>query len=99
KIFLVLTIITFIEVMLGIYKPTSLFLSDFLGTSFLNLALIILTLLKAYFIAWFFMHLRDEKKWFRRSLVWVLVLYISWLTFILINDGNYVRELMQFLSN
>ena len=36
----------------------------------LNWIFITLTLVKAYYIAWDFMHLRDEKTALRRAIVW-----------------------------
>ena len=97
KIFIILTIVTLVEVILGIYKPASLFHVHFLGTSLLNSIFLILTIIKAYYIAWYFMHLKDEKKWFRRSIVWTLVVYIVYLTFFLLYDGIAVTENMNLL--
>ncbi len=88
KVFIILTIITLVEVILGIYKPEPLHLSKVLGTSPLNWIFLILTLVKAYYIAWFFMHLSGEKKWFRRSIVWTLVMFILYLSFYLIVEGG-----------
>ena len=54
-----LSIVTTIEVGLGILKP------EVLMTSFLRMKLqtdfILLTIVKAYYIAWDFMHIRDER--------------------------------------
>ena len=99
KVFGILTVITLVEVMLGIYKPKGLYLTHFLGTSLLNMIFLILTLVKAYFIAWYFMHLKGEKKWFRRAIVWTLVMYISYLSFFLLYDGQSAREMMHLLFN
>jgi len=88
KVFGILTVITLVEVILGIYKPDSLHLSSVLGTSPLNWIFLILTLVKAYYIAWFFMHLADEQKWFRRAIVWTLVLYILYLSFYVLIEGG-----------
>jgi len=89
KVFGLLSVITFAEVLLGIYKPSALHLSKFLGTSPLNWIFLILTLVKAYYIAWFFMHLNEEKKWFRRAIVWTLVMFILYLSFYLLVEGGY----------
>jgi len=88
KVFSILTVITLVEVILGIYKPSFLYLSKFMGTSPLNWIFLILTLVKAYYIAWFFMHLSDEKKWFRRAIVWTLVMYILYLSFFVLIEGG-----------
>ena len=55
-----LSIVTTIEVVLGIIKPQIL-MNYFLSMKLLNWIFIILTLVKAYYIAWDFMHVRDER--------------------------------------
>lgn len=85
-----LSIVTAIEVVLGIYKPRVLTHSYFLGMKLLNWIFIILTLVKAYYIAWDFMHLRDEKTSLRRAIVWVPVFLASYLVFILLFEADYV---------
>jgi hypothetical protein len=98
KVFGILTIITLIEVVFGIYKPKALFLHGMLGTSFLNWMFLILTLVKAYFIAWYFMHLKYEKKWLRRSVVWTLVVYILYLAFYVLYEGMSLGDPLHSLS-
>lgn len=93
KVFLFLTIVTAIEVVLGIIKPASLHLTSFLGTSPLNWIFLILTLVKAYWITWYFMHMKDEKKWFRRGVVWTSIIFISYLMILLLIEGNYLHEI------
>ncbi|MFY0631844.1 MAG: cytochrome C oxidase subunit IV family protein [Flavobacteriaceae bacterium] len=89
-VFGLLSIITIVEVILGIYKPKSLHLSGILGTSWLNWIFIILTLAKAYYITWTFMHMEGEKKWFRRSVVWTAVFLIIYLVTLLLIEGDYL---------
>jgi hypothetical protein len=62
-----LTLVTTVEVVLGIIKPEFLTKTYFLEMKLLNWVFIILTLVKAYYIAWDFMHLRDEKSSLRRA--------------------------------
>ncbi|CAL2102458.1 Cytochrome C oxidase subunit IV [Tenacibaculum sp. 190130A14a] len=88
----ILSIITAVEVVLGIYKPKGLYLGGFLGTSWLNWIFIILTIAKAYYIAWAFMHLEGEKKWFRRSVVWTAVFLICYLVTLVLIEGSYLHE-------
>ena len=95
RVFGILTVITLAEVVLGIYKPDSLHLSSILGTSPLNWLFLILTLVKAYYIAWYFMHLSDEKKWYRRAIVWTLVLYILYLSFFVLVEGGALGDSFQ----
>lgn len=86
-----LTIVTGIEVVLGIYKPGSLMV-QFLGMKLLNWIFIILTIVKAYYITWDFMHMRDETKALRRMVIWTAVFLILYLIFILLQEGGYVFE-------
>jgi len=89
-VLLLLTIVTTVEVILGIIKPRALTHSYLLGMKVLNWIFIILTLVKAYYIAWDFMHLRDEKTALRRAIVWTPVFLISYLIFILLFEADYV---------
>ncbi|MDP5001455.1 MAG: cytochrome C oxidase subunit IV family protein [Flavobacterium sp.] len=89
-VFGILSIITIVEVLFGIYKPKSLFFTNFLGMNLLNWLFIILTIVKAYYITWAFMHMEGEKKWFRRSIVWTVVFLILYLCFILLVEGDYI---------
>lgn len=90
KVFIFLSIITTIEVLLGIYKPESLHIHGF-GTSWLNWIFILLTLVKAYGIAWYFMHLKQEKTSLRRAIVWTVVFLICYLSFIILMEGDYMN--------
>ena len=106
-----LTIVTAVEVILGIYKPDFLMhtwisafeggffatlgnivLSPFIYMKPLNLIFIILTIVKAYYITWDFMHMRDEKGSLRKMVVWTAVFLICYLIFILLKEGGYVFE-------
>jgi heme/copper-type cytochrome/quinol oxidase subunit 4 len=91
-VFGILSIITIVEVILGIYKPASLHLTSFFGTSPLNWIFIILTLVKAYYITWAFMHMEGEKKWFRRAVVWTAVFLICYLITLLLIEGDYLHS-------
>jgi uncharacterized membrane protein YfcA len=86
-----LTIVTIIEVALGIFKPEAL-MAKFLGMKILNWIFIILTIVKAYYITWDFMHMRDETKGLRRAVVWTAIFLILYLIFILLQEGGYVFE-------
>lgn len=89
-----LSIVTTIEVVLGILKPQSL-MSMFLGMKILNWIFIILTIVKAYYIAWDFMHIRDEKESLKGSIVLPLVVLIPYLCFILLLEADYIYEVMR----
>ena len=88
-----LSIVTAIEVALGIIKPPIL-LNYFLGIKILNWIFIIMTIIKAYYITWDFMHVRDEKPFLKNSIVVPLLILIPFLLFILLWEGSYIFEVM-----
>ena len=90
-VLILLTIVTAVEVILGIYKPESL-LVKVLGMKLLNWIFIILTIVKAYYITWDFMHMRDETPALKRMVVWTAVFLIGYLIFILLQEGGYVFD-------
>ena len=94
KVFGFLSLITIVEVILGISKPDSLHLSNFLGTSYLNWIFLILTLVKAYGIAWYFMHLKQEKAGLRRAIVWTAVFLICYLAALVLIEGNFLGDVL-----
>ena len=94
KVFGILSIVTIVEVALGIVKPDFLHLTKILGTSPLNIIFIVLTLVKAYYITWFFMHMADEKKSLRRAVVWTGVFLIIYLVTLILIEGQYIYEVM-----
>ncbi|MGB0982135.1 MAG: cytochrome C oxidase subunit IV family protein [Winogradskyella sp.] len=89
-----LTIVTAVEVVLGIYKAElpDFFMSSVLGMKVLNWIFIILTIVKAYYITWDFMHMRDETSSLRKMVVWTGVFLICYLIFILLQEGGYVFD-------
>jgi len=91
-VLVLLTIVTAVEVVLGIYKPEALMVKV-LGMKALNWIFIILTLVKAYYITWDFMHMRDEKPGLRRMVVWTAVFLICYLIFILLQEGGYIERI------
>ncbi len=110
-VFILLSVITIVEVAFGIIKPESLltpFMTEFEGGFFaamgniifsafiymkpLNLIFIVLTLVKAYYITWDFMHMRDEVKGLRRAVVWTAIFLICYLALILLLEGDYIFE-------
>ena len=94
-VLILLSIVTAIEVVLGIYKPYVLTHSYILGMKALNWIFIILTLVKAYYIAWDFMHLRDERSSMRRAVVWTGLFLISYLIFILLFEADYIYNVLK----
>jgi cytochrome c oxidase subunit IV len=90
-VLILLSIVTAVEVVLGIYKPASL-MTVVGGMKLLNWIFIILTIVKAYYITWDFMHMRDETPGLRRAVVWTTVFLISYLIFILLQEGGYIFD-------
>ena len=88
-----LSIVTTIEVALGILKPEIL-MGSFLRMKLLNWIFIILTIVKAYYIAWDFMHIRDERVGLKKSIVLPLIILIPYLAFILILEADYIFDVM-----
>ena len=68
-----------------------MFMSKVLGMKLLNWVFIILTIVKAYYITWDFMHMRDETKALRRMVIWTGVFLICYLIFILLQEGGYIE--------
>ncbi len=91
-VFVFLSIVTIIEVALGIIKPVALTENTFLAMKLLNWIFIVLTLVKAYYITWDFMHMRDEVKALRRAVVWTAIFLICYLVLILLIEGDYIYE-------
>jgi cytochrome c oxidase subunit IV len=91
-VFTFLSIVTIIEVALGIIKPEVLTVNRFLAMRLLNWIFIVLTLVKAYYITWDFMHMRDEVKALRRAVVWTAIFLICYLVLILLIEGDYIYE-------
>jgi cytochrome c oxidase subunit IV len=94
-VFGLLSVITIIEVAFGIVRPDFLFKTDFLKMNLLNWLFIILTIVKAYYIVWAFMHLEGEKKSLRTSIVAPLVFLILYLCFILLIEGDYIYDIFK----
>ena len=89
-VFGLLSFVTIIEVALGIYKPSFLFMTDFLGMNLLNWIFIILTVFKAYYIVWAFMHMEGETPALRWMVVATAIFLIIYLVFILLTEGHYI---------
>ena len=90
-VLILLSIITTVEVVLGIYKHVlpDFFSSHLVGMKVLNWIFIILTIVKAYYITWDFMHMRDEVSNLKKMVVWTAVFLICYLVFILLQEGSY----------
>ncbi len=95
KVFGILSAVTIIEVILGIFKPESLHMTNLLGMNLLNWIFYILTIFKAYYIVWAFMHIEGEKSSLRNSVVYPVVFLVIYLLFILLTEGDYIYEVFK----
>ena len=94
-VFGLLSIITIIEVIFGIVKPEILHFNTFLGMNLLNWMFITLTIYKAYWIMWAFMHLEGEVIALRWAVVGTVVFLITYLVFILLVEADYIFEVFK----
>ncbi|TQD39628.1 cytochrome C oxidase subunit IV family protein [Haloflavibacter putidus] len=94
-VFVILSIVTIVEVLLGIFRPDFLVHTDFVYLSLLNWIFILLTIYKAYYIVWAFMHMEHETKGLRRAIIWTSGFLIIYLVFIFLTEGNYIYNVMK----
>ncbi len=70
-------------------------MNSFMAMSLLNWLFIILTLVKAYFIVWAFMHMEGEKSTLKNAVVLPVIFLVLYLLFILLTEGNYIYEVFK----
>jgi len=85
-----LSLITLVEVSLGIFIKQGTTLWPVVKWSF-----IIMTLVKAGYIVAVFMHLADERKSLRYVILLPYLLFIAYLIFIGITESNHLNEIWQ----
>lgn len=99
-VFIFLSILTAIEVGLGMARPEALVNTKWfqfipiLTMTPLTFIFILLTIVKAYYITWDFMHMRDEVKFLRRLIVWSAVLYIIYFVVLILLEGQYMYDVL-----
>ncbi|AWH83965.1 cytochrome C oxidase subunit IV [Flavobacterium album] len=94
-VFGLLSVITIVEVILGIMKPPALHMTNLLHMNILNWIFIILTIVKAYYIVWAFMHIEGEKTSLKWSVVLPVVFLVLYLLFIILIEGDYIHEVFK----
>jgi len=94
-VFGILSVVTTVEVFLGIDKPAVLHLNNFLSMNLLNWIFIGLTIFKAYYIVWAFMHMEGEKASLRWAVVAPVIFLVLYLLFILLVEADYVFEVFK----
>ena len=95
KVFGILSLVTIVEVILGILKPDSLYMNNVLGMNLLNWIFYALTIFKAYYIVWAFMHIEGEISSLRNAVVYPVVFLVIYLLFILLTEGDYIYEIFK----
>lgn len=93
-VFWILAIVTSIEVILGIGRPSFLTRPELINMHLLNWIFILLTIVKAYYITFTFMHMEHEKASLRRAVVWTAASYIVYMLFILLAEGDYIHDML-----
>ncbi len=94
-VFGLLSAVTIVEVFLGIVKPEALHMNHFLGMNLLNWIFYILTIFKAYYIVWAFMHMEGEKSSLRTAVVAPVIFLVLYLLFILLTEAIYIFEVFK----
>lgn len=87
---ILLTVITTVEVLLGIYIKQGTDLWPFVKWSF-----IVMTLVKAAYIVGVFMHLKDERKSLRYVILIPYAIFVLYLIFIGITESNAINDIWQ----
>lgn len=94
-VFGILSAVTIVEVFLGIKKPDVLHMNNLLSMNLLNWIFIILTIFKAYYIVWAFMHMEGEKTSLRWTVVAPIIFLVLYLLFILLVEADYICEVFK----
>ncbi|MFT3793505.1 cytochrome C oxidase subunit IV family protein [Flavobacterium sp.] len=94
-VFGLLSVVTTVEVILGIVKPDALHMTNFLSMNLLNWIFIILTIFKAYYIIWAFMHMEGETTGLKWAVVSPVIFLVLYLLFILLVEADYIFEVFK----
>ena len=93
KVFWIMLIITLFELFIG-FK-----FSESLGEINKEYLFIFLTVVKAFFIVWIFMHLGDEKRAMKYIIIAPYTLFIFYLAFMAITEGAYSSVIRDAIGN
>jgi cytochrome c oxidase subunit IV len=93
NVFWIMLIVTIVELVIG-FKARQMGLLNEDRTSSVTLKFIFigLTVLKAFFIVMSFMHLGDEKKSLKYTVLAPYVVFILYLVYIIVAEANYCKE-------
>lgn len=90
QVTIILSVITAVEVAMGIYIKQGTNLWPYVKWSF-----IVMTLIKAAYIVSVFMHLGDERKTLRYMILAPYLIFAAYLIFVGINESNAVNAVWQ----
>lgn len=93
-----LTFITVAEVAVGIYYNRRVLGADSFAWASIKIAYIVLTLVKAGYIVLSFMHLGDERRNVRITILAPYALFIGYLIFIAIKESDYINMMVRMYS-
>jgi cytochrome c oxidase subunit IV len=94
KVLLALSLITIVEVGMGMVWSRDESMKAVLKYSF-----IIMTLVKAAGITWYFMHMGDEKKSFQYTVILPFFILIGYLIFIALTEATYNGTIRPAVEN
>ena len=90
QVFLIMLAVTIVELVIGFMASQwGLLNEDRTSSVTLKFIFIILTLLKAWFIVYKFMHLSHERKFMKYSVIVPYTIFIVYLIFIIVGEANY----------
>lgn len=93
-----LTVVTALEVFIGIKFGKSQIDPEGWGWLSVKIIFILLTILKAGYIVMVFMHLGDERKSLRNTILIPYILFILYLFFILFMESTYIHTIKAFFG-
>jgi cytochrome c oxidase subunit IV len=88
RVFWIMLFITILELIIGSYAPSM----AWSGTFGLKFVFIGLTLLKAGFIVWSFMHLGHETKFMKYTVLLPYSIFILYAVFVVLTEGTYTGK-------
>jgi cytochrome c oxidase subunit IV len=88
RVFWIMLFITVLELVIGSYAPSM----AWSGTFGLKFVFIGLTLLKAGFIVWSFMHLGHETKFMKYTVLLPYSIFILYAVFVVLTEGTYTGK-------
>ena len=95
---LILTVLTAVEVGLGIVFGKSIVGADSVTWQSVKIAFIVMTLVKAGYIVLVFMHLGDERKSLKWTILAPYALFILYLIFIALTESTYLHNIKEALG-